>query len=69
MKSSVVEEPSTSFDGLMFDYLAFVLQQLKQLEEHLVSSRHSVLVFVLRLTFVSHLAQPGHLGVTCGLLL
>jgi hypothetical protein len=41
---------------LTFDCLVFVMQQGKGLEEHLVSSRHIVLVLMLLLTL---LHQPG----------
>ena len=40
------EAPNTSLDELMFDYLAFVMQDLKRQEERQVS-RQRVLVLVL----------------------
>jgi hypothetical protein len=51
----VVEAVSTSLDVLMFDYLASVMQQLKLREQHLVSSRYPVFVFV----FLNLCAPPG----------
>ena len=56
LRYKVVEVPCSSLDALMFDYLAFVMQQLKRKEEHHVSSRQSLCVFVLLSTFVNYLA-------------
>jgi hypothetical protein len=67
----VAEAPSTILDQLMFDSLAFAMQQLRQREQRLVS-RHPVCVHVLPLTFRNHLfgylSRPEHFGFTCFLL-
>ena len=44
------EAPNTSLDELMFDYLSFVMQDLKRQEERQVS-RQRVFVHVLLSTF------------------
>jgi hypothetical protein len=49
-KSTVVGAPSTSLGQLMFDSLAFLMQQLWQREQRLVSW-HPVCVYVLSFTF------------------
>jgi hypothetical protein len=53
-------------DELLFDCLVFVMQQVKGLEEQLVSSRQPVFVFVLLWTCVHcwHMHAPTHLIMT-----
>ncbi len=60
----------TNLDEMMFDCLSFVMQQLQWREEHLVSNRHPmfVFVFVLLLKLVHHLAEPEHLDAICSFL-
>ena len=57
-----IEALSTSLDALMFDFMAFVMQQLNQLKDCLVS-RHSVIMLVIVIVvftnFVHCLAQLG----------
>jgi hypothetical protein len=50
--TAVVEGPYTILDELTFDCLAFVAQQLRQLQERLVVSRQPVLVLVLVIVFL-----------------
>ena len=50
-KHSVYEAPSTSFDELMFGWLAFAMQDLKLLQEDHSVSRQSVFGFCVALYF------------------
>ena len=57
------EASSTNLDELMFVRLAFVMQELKRLEERLVvSSRHPA--FMQLLVFINRVSRPEHLGFT-----
>jgi hypothetical protein len=59
------ERVHQDLNELIFDYLFFVMQQFQWREEHQVSSRHTMFVFLLLLTFVHCLAQPEWLGLAC----
>ena len=50
-KSTVVEAPSTSLVEPLFDCLAFVMQELKLLEEHLVVSTDTPCLCFVALCF------------------
>jgi hypothetical protein len=53
-----------SLDELIFDYLIFVMQEVKWRDKQLVSSRKPMLMFVILVTFVHCLFKSEPIGAT-----